>query len=241
MNEFTTGPLTLQEMIKIASLMENPPEAVGVRRALRFYEVPEMMKNGPWKWGNNEELRKVMYHYVLPQSEDELQWMCEYIKNCTSLLEIGSSFGGALERMVGVMPKGSLVVSVDQAVDDTPKFLNPTASLKDACRRLSIMGANVELFIGDSHAKSVVDAVSQYAPFDFCFIDGDHSYEGMKADWENYGPMARMVGFHDIHGALADCRRFWQDLKGTGEYKTAEIMSSDPLRTFGIGVVFREG
>lgn len=240
MNEFTTGPLTLQEMIKIASLMENPPEAEGVRRALRFYDVPEGLKHGPWKWGTNEGLRKTLYHYVLPQAEQELQWMCEYIKGCTSLLEIGSNFGGALERMAGVMPKGSLIVSVDAAMDETPKFLNPVDSLKDVCRRLSIMGANVELFIGDSHSKSVIDAVSHYAPFDFCFIDGDHSYKGIKADWENYGPMARMVGFHDIHGALEEPRRFWQDLKATGEYRTAETMSDDVTRAFGIGIVFRE-
>ena len=43
MNEFNEGPMTLDEFIKIMSLFENPPEAAMVRKALRFYEVPESL------------------------------------------------------------------------------------------------------------------------------------------------------------------------------------------------------
>lgn len=237
-NEFTYGPITLDEMMKIISLLENPPEAAMVRKALRFYEIPSTLKE--YKWGENSKLIKILAHFSCPQNQDELARMLEHVRGKTSLLEIGSSFGGTLKRMASVMPKGARIVSVDLACDSTPKFLNPLASLKDTCRKLGLLGATVDLIVGDSHSPDVVAAVSQHAPFDFGFIDGDHSYEGVKQDWENYGPLCKVVGLHDIGGPVEGCTRFWNELKASGEYRTEEYISlGSPM--FGIGIVFRDG
>ena len=37
-------------------------------------------------------------------------------------------------------------------------------------------------------------------PYDFIFIDGDHRYEPVKVDWENYAPLGGVVAFHDSLG-----------------------------------------
>ena len=239
-NEFTRGPLTLDEVIKIVSLLENPEEAAMVRKALRFYEVPDRLRDpANCKWGMNEQAMTTLYHYALPQNPDELAWMLGYVKGARSLLEVGSNFGGTLKRMAAVMPKGARIVSVDLDCDATPKYLNPIASLKDTCRKLGLLGADVNLLIGNSHDAEMVEEVRKLGPFDFGFIDGDHSYEGVKADWENFGPMCKVVGFHDIGGGVPDCRRFWQELKASGEYRVEECVSHiKPV--FGIGLVFRE-
>lgn len=239
-NEFTYGPLTLEEQMKIVSLLENPPEAAMVRKALRFYEIPPGLTWKEFKWGESSELMRILFHFECPQNKTELDWMIERIKGKHSLLEVGSSFGGTLKRMAAVMPKGSKIVSIDLDCDSTPSFLNPLASLKDTCRKIGLMGGSVELLIGNSHDPEVVEAARKYAPYDFCFIDGDHSYDGVRQDWENYGPMSNLVGFHDIGGPVEGCTRFWSELKTKGEYRTEELISDENPK-FGIGIVYRDG
>ena len=239
MSEFHKGgPLVLEEMMKSVSLLENPPEAKPLRNALALYKIPDDLE---FKWGENHNLMIVMRHLACPQEDWELNQMLKLIAGKRSLLEIGSSFGGTLQRMASVMPKGSKIVSVDLPYHSTdsgvPRFMESLASLKDACRKIAYMGGNVELVLGDSHDKETVEAVRKHSPFDFGFIDGDHTYEGAKADWENYGPMCRTIGFHDIAGGLG-CTNLWQELKGNG--KNCEEFVH-PSRKMGIGIIYQNG
>ncbi len=81
-------------------------------------------------------------------------------------------------------------------------------------------------------------------PFDFCFIDADHSYDGMMRDWENVGRYAKkVVAFHDIYGHEYDALnggtvRGWQEIRGTADGQIREY-SRFPERWMGIGVVER--
>lgn len=176
-NEFTTGPLTLDEMMKIVSLLENPPEAAAIRKALRFYDLPEIKD---YLWPGSDALINTLRSYACR----DVAGVLELVRGSRSVLEIGSGFGGMLTRMASIMPKGCTIVSVS-AANSAPSYLNEQASLKETCRKLSILGANVQLFIGDSHSQKVVDAVSNYGPYDFVLVNGD------EKDWENYSPMGR--------------------------------------------------
>lgn len=183
-----------------------------------------------------DDYLETLIHYECPQDQWELSQMLTLIDGKKSLLEVGSSFGGTLKRMAMKLAPSSLVVSVDYPLDDTPTWLNPVVNLKKSCKMISGKGHRVELFIGDSHSLETVKKVKELGPFDFGFIDGDHSYEGVKEDWENYGPLCKTVGFHDIAGPVEGCTRFWKELKEQG-YSTKEFIN--PRRQFGIGIVFQ--
>ncbi|MCS6956178.1 MAG: class I SAM-dependent methyltransferase, partial [Candidatus Calescibacterium sp.] len=72
---------------------------------------------------------------------------------------------------------------------------------------------------------------------------GDHSYEGIKQDFEWYAPLVRsggIIAFHDIKPSLPDnwiqVGRFWEDIKGKYTYK--EIISNE-ASWGGIGVLYQ--
>lgn len=160
-----------------------------------------------------------------------------------SYLEIGSKHGGSLWRVAQALPKGSKIVSVDLPHGDT-SFKESQPHLEACVDKLVELGYMATLFLGDSTDPRIVDLVGGFAPFDAVFIDANHTEPFVRKDWHNYGPMARIVAFHDIGWRARpepskkmpiDVPKVWNEIKK--DYRHVEIRMCP--RDNGIGVLWR--
>ena len=63
-------------------------------------------------------------------------------------------------------------------------------------------------------------------PIDFIFIDGDHSYEGLRRDWESWRDMVAPGGVVALHDSRSTPNRPIDDA-GSARY-TSDVVLADP-------------
>jgi cephalosporin hydroxylase len=167
------------------------------------------------------------------------------------VVEIGTARGGTLCAFTRVAAEDALLVSVDLPGGafggGYPRWRAPLY------RAFARKGQRVELLRGDSHAEETLERVREVLggrPVDFLFVDGDHSYEGVRRDVELYRPLLRegaVVALHDIVpqgvntpggaeylvGGVPD---YWRELRD-GQWRTRELVADWSQGRFGIGVV----
>lgn len=160
------------------------------------------------------------------QDRAELAALLEFIKplDIKSYLEIGSRRGDSLYAICSAT--GCYALSIDLP---DPGHDDIAADLKETVEHFG-----VERFIGESRSEEAIALAAARAPFDLVFIDGDHTYDAVRADWLNYGPMGKVVVFHDIEHD-DDPRRLWLEIRDGFQYK--EFIT--PGSRMGFGVLIR--
>jgi predicted O-methyltransferase YrrM len=69
-------------------------------------------------------------------------------------------------------------------------------------------------------------AVDELGGIDFLFIDGDHSYGGLREDWEGWSPRVLPCGVVALHDSRSHDGR---DIEGAGSVRyTREVIAHDP-------------
>jgi predicted O-methyltransferase YrrM len=145
-----------------------------------------------------------------------------------NILEIGSESGGTFYLWCQLAKIGGLKISLDLPSGDSGSgtYRDPVA-LAERTAQFKGWSANVRVVTGDSHAletwREVNKFLGPHAPtLDFLFIDGDHSYEGVKKDFEDYRCFVRpggLIAFHDIVDSEFHRKRgcqvakFWEELR----------------------------
>ncbi len=87
--------------------------------------------------------------------------------------------------------------------------------------------------------KSAISDQIKGTKFDLVFIDGDHSAEWIKRDFENVGKLAKICMFHDIQEkSCPDVKVFWDNLDGN----KIEFLDSNAIpKVQGIGILHKKG
>lgn len=174
--------------------------------------------------------------------EDLYRIVCE--SNPSRVLEIGTARGGTLYLWTQAASDRAVIISVDLPggefggaypecrIPFYQAFAKPKQSL--------------HLLRCNSHEKNTAKKVNELLgshPVDFLFIDGDHTYEGVKADFLLYEPMVRqggLIAFHDIlpraDSPDIEVDRFWNEIKN--QYETREFIGPKGSgRQIGIGLI----
>jgi predicted O-methyltransferase YrrM len=113
-----------------------------------------------------------------------------------TVVEIGRFKGGTTLMLASALPEGAELWSYDLHVALRPDLTGPQldAELEQALARYGLSD-RVTLVVGDSRT-----AVPPPRPVSLVFVDGDHTYEGARADYERWrelvAPGAELL-FHD--------------------------------------------
>lgn len=157
-----------------------------------------------------------------------------------SYLEVGARHGDTFAAVADALPPGATLVAVDLpgglwgCEDSLP-------ALQDAAAYARAQGHTAHVIVGNSREAEIIAAAAAYSPYDCVFLDGDHTADGIRADWAAYGPMGRLVAFHDIaptpDNTGIKVPLVWNALRTT--HRTRELLDAD-APGMGIGVCWRE-
>jgi cephalosporin hydroxylase len=173
----------------------------------------------------------------------------EYVSlNPSKVIEIGSLYGWTLQHFIHYGQDNSTVIAIDLPVrnfvgphdwrvekqernyrEEWPKWAKAKKSklylIPDASQKPQTLQKTKDLLNNEQ--------------VDFLFIDGDHTYQGVKRDFEMYSPLVKkrgIVAFHDIgKNEEGGVYNLWQELKSLYSHK--EFLF-EPNNEKGIGVIW---
>jgi predicted O-methyltransferase YrrM len=161
-----------------------------------------------------------------------------------AVLEIGTLHGGSLLLWARAAAADATLVSVDLPPwegDDPAE-----CAKRRAIAQVGSPAQRVHVVRGDSHdvaSRQRARAALNGRAVDFLFLDGDHSYDGVAADFSAYVEFVRpggMVALHDIHphsrGWGGEVPRFWKEIRD--RYRHDEIVANANQDGYGIGVLW---
>jgi cephalosporin hydroxylase len=180
-------------------------------------------------------------NFRMTQAPEEILWLVDVVRaeRPRIVVEIGTDQGGTLFLWPYAAADDALIVAVDIRPLGTLGRWAPYAVVR---RALALRRQRVDLVMGvDSHdARTVVRVrlILDGRQIDFWFIDADHSYDGVKRDFELFSPLVRaggIVAFHDVSaGAWPGVVQFFGELRK--QYEGDSHVAAG-ARKYGVGYI----
>lgn len=179
------------------------------------------------------------------QKPIELKGLFDMLKNLDlkTVVEIGTARGGIFYALCQLSNPNAKLISVD-----LPGGAFGGGYSQEDVSRFKTFGKpsqHLHFLRKDSHKQTTKTSLRKILgtnKIDLLFIDGDHIYKGVKADWEMYSPLVReggLIVFHDIchHGFVPECQvdKLWNELKP--KHETWEYIDPNDITWGGIGVL----
>lgn len=135
------------------------------------------------------------------------------------IVEIGSARGYStcLFALACVENGDGMVYAID------PHMTNDWTDRGTGGETLAFLNARLQEYGLTAHAtiirKTSIDAARDWTePIDLLFIDGDHSLEGVKTDFELFAPFVGEHGLIAFHDSAWEHDRPWESFRGNSGY-----------------------
>lgn len=211
----------------LTALLKKTKTQMTTQSAMDFLFSREGSLITPWQF--QSELKGFLTIY------EELKPKCA--------MEIGTANGGTLFCHCRLAAADATIISVDlpggKFGGGYPDWKTPVYS------EFALPGQNLHLVRASSHDAATVEKVRTILngkQLDYLFIDGDHTYAGVKKDFELYSPFVRQGGvvvFHDVvphQGSSCKVDEFWNEIKQ--QHRHQEFIDRPDQQHYGVGVLF---
>lgn len=166
-----------------------------------------------------------------------------------NVLEIGCYDGGTTIFLSNI---SNNLITIDQPIE--PRFDTFKYNVGDTANygsKLLKSKTNFNYIGGNSHSDETFNIVKKLLgeeSLDLLFIDGDHTYEGVKKDFNQYTKLVKKGGlialhdihrssFHEQHGCFV--HNFWDEIKNN--YEHLEFYDNSQYHEWGgIGLVYNK-